>query len=100
MPLKSGSSRSAISSNIRTEERFGRPHKQAVAIALSQARRSNGSRMNNSPRSSAVGLIVVFLVVLGIIYLVKNSISGHVQHSTSGVPPQSFNSPYYSDMQY
>ena len=38
MPLKQGSSQRTISSNIRTEMRAGRPHKQAVAIALNTAR--------------------------------------------------------------
>ena len=37
MPLKSGKSRAAIASNIRTEMAHGKPQKQAVAIALSVA---------------------------------------------------------------
>ncbi len=37
MPLKSGKSKSAISSNIRTEVAAGKPQKQAVAIAMSKA---------------------------------------------------------------
>lgn len=40
MPLKRGSSRKAISENIRTEMHHGKPQKQAVAIALHQARKS------------------------------------------------------------
>jgi hypothetical protein len=37
MPLKRGSSQKVISQNIRTEMHAGKPHKQAVAIAMRQA---------------------------------------------------------------
>lgn len=40
MPLVKGSSKAAVSANIKTEIAAGKPQKQAVAIALSTARRS------------------------------------------------------------
>jgi ribonucleotide monophosphatase NagD (HAD superfamily) len=37
MPLKTGKSKKVIAENIRTEIKAGKPHKEAVAIALSKA---------------------------------------------------------------
>ncbi len=39
MPLKSGKSKAAVSANIKTEMKAGKPRTQAIAIALSVARR-------------------------------------------------------------
>jgi len=40
MPLKRGKGQKVVSANIRELKASGRPQKQAVAIALSEARRS------------------------------------------------------------
>jgi len=40
MPLKQGKSKAAVSANVKTEMAAGKPQKQAVAIALSVARRN------------------------------------------------------------
>jgi hypothetical protein len=40
MPPKKGASKATVSHNVKTESKNGKPHKQAVAIALNQARKS------------------------------------------------------------
>ncbi len=47
MPLVKGSSKKAISKNIRTERKAGKPQKQAVAIAMNQAGKSNKPKAGN-----------------------------------------------------
>jgi len=44
MPLIRGSSRKVVSANIRTEMKHGKKQRQAVAIALSEARRTGGEK--------------------------------------------------------
>lgn len=40
MPLEHSKSKAAVGRNIEREEAAGKPHKQAVAIALSEQRRA------------------------------------------------------------
>ena len=40
MPLKRGTSKDTVSKNVKTEMKHGKPQKQAVAIALNEARKS------------------------------------------------------------
>ena len=49
MPLKKGSSQKVISSNIREMIEAGHPQRQAVAAALSTARKSGG-KVPSPPR--------------------------------------------------
>lgn len=41
MPLKKGKSKEAVSKNIKTEMAAGKPQKQAIAISMSKAGKSN-----------------------------------------------------------
>ena len=54
MPLSMGKGRKAISENIKTEMKAGKPQKQAVAIALNVARKS-GAEVPKAPKMKKGG---------------------------------------------
>lgn len=58
MPMKSGDSESAVSYNIKELRKSGRPQKQSVAIAMSEARRTAGSTPKKDPPKKKVSTIL------------------------------------------
>lgn len=50
MPLQKGKSKKIVSQNIKTEMKHGKPQKKAVAIALSEARKSGAKIPKNKPK--------------------------------------------------
>lgn len=50
MPLKQGSSDKSVSSNIKKLRKEGYPQKQAIAIAMSEAGRSNKTEANKKSK--------------------------------------------------
>ena len=49
MPLKKSAGKKAMSENIATEMRAGRPQKQAIAIAYSVKREAEGKKSKAKP---------------------------------------------------
>ena len=52
MPLKRGSGRKTVSSNVSKLRREGYPQRQAVAIAMSQAKRTGSKRRRPARKGS------------------------------------------------
>ena len=59
MPMLKGSSRKTISENIRREVHKGHPQKQAIAMALASAGKTNKKGANMAMGNKAKGKIVV-----------------------------------------
>lgn len=56
MPLVKSSSKKAVSTNIKTEMKAGKPQKQAVAIALDVQRRAKGDPMKKAKKEKEIGM--------------------------------------------
>ena len=52
MPLKHGTSKKTMSSNIKTEMKAGKPQKQAVAIAYAEKRESGKKKEKSESKAS------------------------------------------------
>ena len=65
MPLQSGSSQAAISANIRTERKAGKPERQAIAIAEAKARdaefKPNSMTEKKVPCYNQAGVVVGYV---------------------------------------
>lgn len=55
MPLKKGSSKKVISTNIRELMHGGRPQKQAIAIAMSKAGKSRRRKQRKASLGDVMG---------------------------------------------
>jgi hypothetical protein len=65
MPIKSGTNKDVISQNIKTEMAAGKPQKQAVAIALSNAGKSKYYSGGPTSEVSRSVLVLCVLVLVG-----------------------------------
>jgi len=82
MPLLNGASRAAVSQNIRTLRHDGYPQNQAIAIALSHARKTGGSYgkekyMENPSKGQWIGIgaAALAIVAVGSIFLYSRKAS-------------------------
>ena len=91
MPIRKGKSRKVISSNIRELRAAGKPQKQAVAIALSSARKHKRLKKNKKGIDKKIGnavIIIITIIVLFQIYanLVPEAQTAGNTLNATGVP--------------
>jgi hypothetical protein len=86
MPLKKGSSKAVVSSNIRELMKSDHPQKQAIAIALSESRkkRATGGPMTKSVTAPKMGGIKAHVGPI------HSSVAGRTDHLPMHVPSGSY----------
>jgi hypothetical protein len=90
MPLKKGSSKAVVSSNIGELVKSGHPQKQAVAIALSESRKKRAAGGTLVPKVPKVAAAPVGAGIKPHVGPIHSSVAGRTDHLPMHVPSGSY----------
>jgi len=90
MPLKKGSSKAVVSSNIGELVKSGHPQKQAIAIALSESRKKRAAGGNLVPKVPKVPSAPVGAGIKPHVGPIHSSVAGRTDHLPMHVPSGSY----------